>query len=94
MFLTVLLMAIAVSMVGIWHLAQTDPKSQKIHFPNQVKTDKTRCVACANTLIFLPALLLLFWGRIAEFSLWLAAVSLSGWWVAVRNRPSGGRDFK
>jgi len=77
--------AIALSLAGVHLLAQQNAKRHRA--ADVTPRADTRRLRLGYSLLLAPLLLLSMQGQTAPFVLWLGALSVAGWFIALR-RPS------
>ncbi|MEM7058159.1 MAG: hypothetical protein AAF557_11260 [Pseudomonadota bacterium] len=71
--------AIAISMVGLTHLAFTNPKRRRTLSQEQVQLRRIVPARCA---VWIPGIVLAVLGEAAAFVIWIAALTVLGWVLA------------
>lgn len=78
-------LALALSLIGLIFLCIHSPKRRRVYdLPKRPKTSLTWLMAI---LVFIPIPLLVYFGQNSALVMWLAAMPLVGWLVALK-RPA------
>jgi hypothetical protein len=85
----VTLVAVAITLAGLAHLAAHDPKRRRV-FGLEPRAEPRR-PALALTAVFLPGVALLALGNGAGFVVWLGATSVAGWGLAAVSPTQAAR---